>query len=237
LQSWPIVALLNGTVIVGLLVLFVLGLLHGSWAWAFLGMSIGMFLGATIVAVFLFFPSDKIVQSAIPEAEAEASFQSSILQDVLGQIAPVEEQLAVFLAERKTMIKELPKRLRPILQTYGWKTLRGNQWEEYLVEVCRTLGATVERTGKCGDQGVDLIVVFGAKRVAVQAKGYDPIYAVNNKAVQEAVAGMAMYGCNACAVMTNTRFTPGARQLAESNNCTLIGEDEFPDFVMGKIKL
>jgi restriction system protein len=115
--------------------------------------------------------------------------------------------------------------------------MRGYVWEDYLVQVCRTLGAKVERTGKSGDQGVDLIVEFGTRRIAVQAKGFDDEYGVNNEAVQEAYTGKACYKCDACAVITNTRFMKSATQSAIATGCILIGEDEFPDFVMGKIEL
>ena len=45
---------------------------------------------------------------------------------------------------------------------------------------------------------------------------------------------MAFYNCDSAAVITNSRFTRGAIDLAERNNCVLIGEDEIPDFVMGR---
>ena len=89
--------------------------------------------------------------------------------------------------------------------------------------------------GGSGDQGVDLIVESNGKRIAVQAKGY--LHAVSNKAVQEAYTGMVHHRCCACVVITNSRFTSSARELAASTNCMLIGEDEFPDFVMGKLDL
>jgi restriction system protein len=95
------------------------------------------------------------------------------------------------------------------------------------------IGGTVERTAGVGDQGVDLFVVRGAQRTAVQAKGY--FNSVGNDAVQQVVAGMAHYGCNACAVITNSHFTISAKALAESNRCLLIGEEELPNFVLGKI--
>jgi restriction system protein len=113
--------------------------------------------------------------------------------------------------------------------------MRGAEWEDYLVEVFRAIGGNVDPTGCTGDKGVDLIVEFGLRRVAVQAKGY--FHTVGNPAVQEAVAGMAYYHCNACAAITNSRFTRGAKLLAASNHCTLIDEDEFPDFVLGKITI
>jgi restriction system protein len=67
----------------------------------------------------------------------------------------------------------------------------------------------------------------------VQAKGY--YHAVSNNAVQQAYAGMRHYDCWGCAVITNSRFTKSARELALSTGCILIGEDEFSDFVIGNI--
>jgi restriction system protein len=117
----------------------------------------------------------------------------------------------------------------------NWKAMRGPEWEDFLARVFRLLGATVEPTGTSGDQGVDLIAVMGPRCYAIQAKGY--VSAVGNGAVQEAVAGMAHYRCNACAVITNSRFSTGAVALAESNRCRLIGEDEVPSLVMGNLAL
>jgi restriction system protein len=112
--------------------------------------------------------------------------------------------------------------------------MRDSEWEEYLVEVFHALGAKAKRIGGAGDQGVDLLVEHSGARIAVQAKGY--YHAVSNGAVQEAYAGMCHHGCCACAVITNSRFTKGAHDLAASTGCILIGEDEFPALVMGNFE-
>jgi HJR/Mrr/RecB family endonuclease len=158
----------------------------------------------------------------------------SRLAEAIGRCADVNGQLKTLVDERRELITS-DKLQRAMLLQRNWKAMRDDEWEDYLAEVCRTLGAKVERTGRSGDQGVDLVVEFGDRRIAVQAKGY--YHVVNSAAVQQAVAGMAHYRCNACAAITNSRFTPGAKELAASNRCTLISEDEFPDFVMGKFSL
>lgn len=73
------------------------------------------------------------------------------------------------------------------------------------------------------------------RRIAIQAKGWSN--PVSNSAVQEVVAGMRVYSCNACAVVTNSRFTASAKELAAHNQCKLIDETDFPRFVMGEIRL
>jgi HJR/Mrr/RecB family endonuclease len=110
--------------------------------------------------------------------------------------------------------------------------MRDNEWENYLVEVFNALGARAQWIGCSGDQGCDLIVEVGPTRIAVQAKGY--YNAVGNSAVQEAFAGMRYHRCSTCAVITNSRFTRSARELAKCTYCILIGEEQIPDFVMGQ---
>ena len=99
----------------------------------------------------------------------------------------------------------------------------------------RLAGYSVETTNVSGDQGVDLMVTRGVLRMAIQVKGYHN--SVGNAAVQQAFAGMAWYECDACAVITNSRFTTGTIELAESSNCLLIHEVNFREFVMGRLPL
>jgi HJR/Mrr/RecB family endonuclease len=51
------------------------------------------------------------------------------------------------------------------------------------VEVFTELQYLVERTGKAGDQGVDLLLRRDVRRIAVQVKGY--VDSVSNTAIQE----------------------------------------------------
>ena len=97
-------------------------------------------------------------------------------------------------------------------------------------------GYSVEATGKAGDQGVDLIVAIGDLRIAVQAKGY-PASTVGNDAVQQSFAGMAFYSCQRCAVVTNSRFTSSARELAVRVGCTLIDGSQIENLIDGQLKL
>jgi restriction system protein len=71
--------------------------------------------------------------------------------------------------------------------------------------------------------------------VAVQAKGYSA--PVGNKAVQEVYAGMAHHRCDTCTVITNNSFTTSAIALAGSTRCLLVHEENFADFVFGRVDL
>ena len=65
------------------------------------------------------------------------------------------------------------------------------------------------------------------KRVkyAVQCKRYDK--KLNNSAIQEVIGGLAVYGCEVGAVMTNSYFTGPAKRLAEMNGVILWDRDEL----------
>lgn len=112
-------------------------------------------------------------------------------------------------------------------------SLDGPQFERYLHDVFNYLRYPVQLVAQSGDQGVDLLVDTTSGRVAVQAKCYSG--SVGNAAVQQAFAGMAHYRCQRCAVITNSRFTRSAVDLARSTNCQLIDGSQIPALIRGQI--
>src|SRR5262249_25611383 len=113
-----------------------------------------------------------------------------------------------------------------------WRSLRDDGLEQFLAQVFHLLGYHARITKK-PDQGVDLVVTGNGLKLAVQAKGYHN--SVGNDAVQEVVAGMPMYQCTSCVVITNSRFTRPAQQLAHINRCRLIDGAGIPDLIEGRI--
>jgi hypothetical protein len=233
-ELWPATVLVSGAGFTGVVAFVLTHAVYDSFPAALLGCIVGIVFAAGIIATLLCLPPDARLDASIEEADAKYRLEDARLNEKTQRLAEVSCRLERLIGERRQLVAS-DKLKRAVLLQRNWKAMRSDEWEDYLVEVFRTLGAKAERIGKCGDQGCDLVVEIGPKRIAVQAKGY--YHAVGNKAVQEAVAGVAHYRCSAAAVITNSRFTRGARELAESNRCTLIGEDEFPDFVMGKIHL
>jgi hypothetical protein len=164
----------------------------------------------------------------------------------------VNEQLQLRLAERRDLAAA-DKLQRAMLLQRDWKTMHGTEWEDFVVEVCRTLGANVQRVprlrrdendssakrtfGKAEvpSTGNTLIVTFSPHRIAVAvSSGIRPFHTA---AVQQTIHELALHGCDSSAIFTNGRLTTGGKQLAAARNCTLIGEEEFPDFVLGKVTL
>ncbi|MBN1168409.1 restriction endonuclease [Candidatus Woesebacteria bacterium] len=97
--------------------------------------------------------------------------------------------------------------------------MSGIEFEDLLQDLFKKLGHLVVKTPVSGDQGADLIIKKGGEKIAVQAKRYSK--PVTNKAIQEAVAATKHYKCDRAMVITTSKFTKSARQLASSNNVEL----------------
>lgn len=103
--------------------------------------------------------------------------------------------------------------------------MSGRQFEDFLVTMYETLGYQIEETPHVGDQGADLVVERGGRRMVVQAKRY--LEGVGNAAVQQAAAARTHYGAQEAVVITNSFFTKSAEELAESTGVTLVSRDEL----------
>jgi HJR/Mrr/RecB family endonuclease len=94
------------------------------------------------------------------------------------------------------------------------------QFEDYVAKIFKHMGYEVHVIGGSGDQGVDVIAEKGSTRWAIQVKKYRGL--VSNSAVQQVVAGKIHHRCNRCMLVTNSRFTRAAFDLAKSTKCILI---------------
>lgn len=98
--------------------------------------------------------------------------------------------------------------------------LSGAEFEEFLAGLFRQHGFHVELTPTTGDYGADLLLSKAGQRIAVQAKCYTGSVGVS--AVQEALAGMAYYGCQNAWVVTTGNLTPNAIELAKKSHVRLV---------------
>lgn len=91
--------------------------------------------------------------------------------------------------------------------------MSGDRFEVFCGRLLTEYGfVNVERIGRTGDQGVDLLATWGDIRYAIQCKRYKN--ALGNTAVQEVFAGKSFYQCDIAVVLTNSTFTKGAIELA-----------------------
>ncbi|MBC7352201.1 MAG: restriction endonuclease [Thermogutta sp.] len=203
--------------------------------------AVGGLMAGCIVALFSAFPNDVTLEALRQTITNELPRLLESRAQLLADLARKKEELArieqEFVTVRDTLEEIRRSRLHrlAVLASADWRSLRGEMFERFLMQVLNELGYRVHHTGKSGDQGVDIICERDGYRVAVQVKGYT--HSVGNDAVQEAYSGKAFYQCHGCAVITNSVFTSGARELAERVGCLLIDQTMLPDLIFGKIDL
>lgn len=231
-ELWPIGAILICAVILGMIVLLIFALSGFSSIATAIATFIGASLGGGAVSWMMYVPKDSDLPRRLSQARSRCDRSRTALEHILEKSRQCDEKIGL-LKQRREDILASSRFEREQLLRRNWKAMRDTEWESFLADVFRSLGMEVETTNTVGDQGVDLIVTSGRRKFAIQAKGYH--HSVGNSAVQEAVAGMRHYRCNSCAVITNSRFTKSAQELALSNNCLLISEEEVPQLVMGNL--
>lgn len=201
------------------------------------------FITSVAMSALVLFPSDSMVSTTIRECEWKLQELKAILDESQMNLHCIETATQQMQGQLETSRVQL-KRAQEVssadyrrkqLFAENWKAMRSVEFEKYLERVFLELGYLVETTKVTGDQGVDLIVTFRGNRIAIQVKGYES--SVSNGAVQEVNAGKTFHRCNASAVITNSRFTKSATELAESVRCVLISEDEMHAFVLGRFDL
>ena len=232
--QWSMVVMLFGSMIVGIFVLTVVQLLTGSYPLAFFGFLVGTVAGVGLFATLLYYPADTQLPVTIADAEAKSKLENARLTEKNGRLSEVGQLLQRLLDERRDQVAT-GKLQRAALLQRNWKSMRDTEWDDFVVEVCRTLGATVERNERAGAEGAHLIADFGNRRVIVFTRGEG--HNVSSETIQQAIAAKDRYGCNQCAVVINRRFTGAAQDFARHNGCSAIGASEFPDFVMGKVEI
>ncbi len=185
-------------------------------------------------AIFAFLPrSDQreLVQESIVLRTTTAWEICSEVWNIIDRHGAQHRQCWVACMDQMKAVALRPPRKVAI----NWRELRGVEFEQFLGSSLRALSFTVKGTNVTGDQGVDLLAVKGGIRLAIQAKGYAG--AVGNDAVQQAFAGKKYYDFNCCAVITNSRFTPQARELARKLNCILVDGADLQQFLDGEITI
>jgi hypothetical protein len=226
---------------------FIVSTLLGGFAFAvfrspIFGGLVGI-LAMVAIVLMMMYPSDSKVGESIGKCDSSRSelkvkrdVSKALCHELTSKSQNLNDQFknARIQWERAQLLASDDYRRKKLLSE-NWKAMRSVEFEEFLERVFSELGYTVDTTKITGDQGVDLIVAHRVKRIAIQVKGY--LNSVSNSAIQEAHTGMTHYSCHASAVITNSRFTPSATELANSVRCVLIGEDQLPDLIMGKIDL
>ena len=140
--------------------------------------------------------------------------QQSMLQDVRDEIT--------------CMIKartEIQAQQTPIFQAFS-DAMTPSEFEGFCAEQLQLTGWGAYVTPGSGDQGVDVIAEKDGVHVVLQCKLYSG--SVGNAAIQEIVAGKAYEKADYCAVVTNSKYTVAAEQLAAANGVLLLHYSDLP---------
>lgn len=231
---WPIAVMIIGPLVVGFFTLVIVNLLVSSFAIAFLALLGGAAAGAVLFASLLCRPADSVLPAALAEAQSQLRLAEARLKEKVERITETKTRLQKLVDERRDQIASGKLQKAALLQRH-WKKMGDAEWEDYVVEVCRTLGAKVDRIGRPGGEDANLIADFSPRRVAILTQGEG--HNVSSDTVRQALAAKQRHQCDGCAVIINRRFTGAAQHFAQLQKCGAIGAGEFPDFVMGKVAL
>lgn len=106
--------------------------------------------------------------------------------------------------------------------------MTGKEFELFLARLFTRMGFTDIRLTPTNDQGGDLICVSpDGIQLVIQAKRWKG--SVGNDAVQELLGAMLHYGCTMGMVVTNSTFTPAARQLAIKDSRIVLCDGRWLD--------
>ncbi|RKN74986.1 hypothetical protein D7M11_25955 [Paenibacillus ginsengarvi] len=108
--------------------------------------------------------------------------------------------------------------------------MEGREFEHYLGHLFKSHGYDVKVTQAAGDFGADLVISKDGKKIVVQAKRYSKNVGI--KAVQETHSSMGYYKAGEAWVVTNSKYTDAARELANSLNVKLIGREQLIDLIL-----
>lgn len=108
------------------------------------------------------------------------------------------------------------------------KILSGHEYEKYVAALINEMGWTAKVTPGSGDHGADIIAEKDGDRVAIQCKMYSS--AVGNKSVQEAFSAKRYYDCDHACVISNSSFTPAAKQAAAKLDVALLHHEDIKEY-------
>jgi len=103
----------------------------------------------------------------------------------------------------------------------------GFEFEKWVADRLNDNGWVAHATKGSGDQGVDVIATREDMTIGIQCKRYSG--SVGNKAVQEVYAGVQHMGLERAVVVSNSKYTKSAIELAKTTGTLLISDDALSD--------
>ena len=125
--------------------------------------------------------------------------------------------------------KQQPERQRQHAILQRINEMDDREFRHSLAYYFRHQGYAVDTTPASSDRGADLVLAAADRRIAVQLNHQDR--PVDNRAVQEVLAGRAFYGAYEAWLITNNVFTRDARNDARVAGVRLIDGEELAEWL------
>ena len=126
-------------------------------------------------------------------------------------------------------LKRVEMRRLHALEMADIDKMDGFSFEHYVGELLKAQGYKISYTPPAADYGTDIIASDGTNRISVQVKRYKGF--VGEDAVRQAVTAMPFYGCNKAMVVTNSKFSSYALNLAKAHQCQMVDRSELAKWI------
>jgi HJR/Mrr/RecB family endonuclease len=197
---------------------------------------VGITLAGLAYLPFSFYPEDEVLAAAIPRVTERLKEATAAYERLAAEETTQREQVTAAETEYARIKAALASRLH-WLRTCRWQEMKGRNFGNFLGLALEEHGYQVETIAGAAEQrAIDMLASRDSNRAALVVAG-QPEVAVDVDAVQQARSAMASQRCQSCAVVTNSRFTAPARELADRVGCKLIDGTQIPDLIEGRIVL
>lgn len=147
----------------------------------------------------------------LAQLSAVASSTDNKARELNAELISENEGLRTALARIKAISEEQSKLLSQVVPE-----MTGVMYERYVGSRLAILGYTqIDYTPASGDFGADILAVDpDGRKACIQCKRYESTVGI--EAAQQVVGGKAYYRCDRAIVITNSTFTPAAKEFAKN---------------------
>jgi HJR/Mrr/RecB family endonuclease len=125
-----------------------------------------------------------------------------------------------------------------VIKVWRWKrnpslniidNMTGLQFERYIAGLLKQQGFRNVQLTEQYDLGVDIVAMKDGVTWGIQVKRYSGL--VKADAIRQVVTALKMYHCDQAMAITNSFFSNVAKELADSNDCTLVDRIKLSNWI------
>ena len=125
-----------------------------------------LFLGGILDFLLFYFPSDTTLRSQILEDETYLIETQDYLRPLQNQVATLREQYNKTNSVYQRLKNVVESRLHHLL-TCDWRSMQGDDFEQFVSDIFRELGYRTEIIGGSSDHGVDVLATSDQRLLAI----------------------------------------------------------------------